>query len=112
VRENPLEDVARLANIDGVCARGRWLDRRDLDAMLAQVADIYNPDPLPTTVPTPGKAEVDAFVDGLRKLHASGYVFRDHDLREIGRLLESAGRGEDSLAILAMRTDPSPPSGN
>lgn len=41
VDRNPLEDVAALRNPAGVMVRGRWLDRGELDARLAQIAERY-----------------------------------------------------------------------
>lgn len=41
LRENPLEDVAHVAELDGVMLRGRWLDRSDLDARLEEIAADY-----------------------------------------------------------------------
>ncbi|HEX4934075.1 MAG TPA: amidohydrolase family protein, partial [Gemmatimonadaceae bacterium] len=37
VRGNPLEDIARMRELDAVIVGGRYLGRRDLDALLAQV---------------------------------------------------------------------------
>lgn len=38
VRDNPLNDVRRLARPDGVMVRGRWFDRSELDAKLEEIA--------------------------------------------------------------------------
>jgi len=40
-RGNPLEDVRRLRQTDGVMVNGRWFSRKDLDARLAKIADKY-----------------------------------------------------------------------
>ncbi|MEM7284143.1 MAG: amidohydrolase family protein, partial [Pseudomonadota bacterium] len=36
LRENPLLDIANTQTIDGVMLRGRWLNRDDLDRVLAR----------------------------------------------------------------------------
>ena len=41
VADNPLEDVAHLADVRGVMARGRWYDRQTLAAGLAEIAERY-----------------------------------------------------------------------
>lgn len=41
LRANPLEDIARTRDISGVMKAGRWLDRRDLDRLLAEVQRAY-----------------------------------------------------------------------
>lgn len=38
LEENPLDDVARMANQAGVMVRGRWLPRAEIDARLAELA--------------------------------------------------------------------------
>ncbi len=38
LRENPLTDIAHTQTIEGVFLRGQWLDREQLDTMLAEVA--------------------------------------------------------------------------
>ncbi|MBK7830856.1 MAG: amidohydrolase family protein [Gemmatimonadetes bacterium] len=40
VRANPLEDINRMRELEGVVLAGRYLSRRDLDAMLAQVREV------------------------------------------------------------------------
>jgi len=41
LRENPLEDVAHVSELDGVMLRGRWLDRAAIDARLVDIAAEY-----------------------------------------------------------------------
>lgn len=38
---NPLADITNAAKVEGVMVRGRWLDRKDLDARLAKIAERY-----------------------------------------------------------------------
>lgn len=37
LNENPLEDIKNTKNIEGVMLKGKWLDRKQLDAMLLEV---------------------------------------------------------------------------
>jgi imidazolonepropionase-like amidohydrolase len=37
VQGNPLQDVAAAANISGVLMRGRWIDKAQIDARMAQI---------------------------------------------------------------------------
>ncbi len=41
IKNNPLKDVAHCKSPDGVMARGRWWTRKQLDAMLTEVAASY-----------------------------------------------------------------------
>jgi imidazolonepropionase-like amidohydrolase len=41
LRANPLEDITRTRDIDGVMRAGHWLDRQELDRQLAQVRAAY-----------------------------------------------------------------------
>ncbi len=40
LERNPLDDVANLRTLDGIVLRGRWINKQDLDAKLAQVKGI------------------------------------------------------------------------
>jgi hypothetical protein len=44
LRSNPLDDITRTADIDGVMLGGRWLPRGELDAMLDEVAAVLRSD--------------------------------------------------------------------
>lgn len=41
VQENPLEDVAHIAELAGVMVRGQWMSKADVDRRLAEVAALY-----------------------------------------------------------------------
>ena len=41
VRENPLDDVENAKDLSGVMVRGRWLPRRELQQLLADIVASY-----------------------------------------------------------------------
>lgn len=43
LQANPLEDIANVRKIEGVVVAGRWLDRQQLDALLADIKRRFNP---------------------------------------------------------------------
>lgn len=100
---NPLENVRNLKRIRGVAVAGRWLDRAALDEILDGVAEIYAVDDGEDLERLPTEAEVDALIGRLESMRAGGFVFRDFDLGELSRLLDTAGLQRRAATVRALR---------
>lgn len=91
LKENPLEDLSTLNSPEGVAVRGIWLGRKDLDSILREIETIYNPDPKLQNLNPPDREAIRQLVTNMQALAAEGFVFRGHDLDELGELLEHEG---------------------
>lgn len=98
---NPLESSANLDSIDGVAARGIWLDRDRLDEMLAVVATSYSADgDFRTELEL---REVDALIDRMAALRTTGFIFRGYDLEELSAILRDARLPARALRVRNLR---------
>ncbi len=85
--ENPVEDVRNVARIAGVMVRGRWLDRSEIDARRAVLAERY------ATINEIGESLANAFEAGMLAESAAGLVSQYSDNDEALREIESSING-------------------
>ncbi len=105
LEKNPLISTANLSSPAAVSVRGIWLDRADIDAMLAGLKTVFiqTEERMAQTEINP--AQLDAFVGRAADLHAQGYVFRDHYLDLAASMFTALNRPADAARLTAMKTE-------
>lgn len=88
LKSNPLQKISNFQSIDAVIVRGIYMSRKDLDHMLAEIQNIYNPVADQQVIAIPSTEQVESFLKELNSLKAQGFIFRDHDLEELQGLLK------------------------
>jgi tetratricopeptide (TPR) repeat protein len=103
LRGNPLEDVARTRDIDGVVLRGRWLPRTELDALLeAQVRLHADETDFVALLNKDGVAAAIKRYDDAVAKDPQARLFRESTLNGIGYDLLGQGRTEDAVAVFKL----------
>jgi imidazolonepropionase-like amidohydrolase len=88
LQSNPLQKISNLKNINAVIVRGIYLSRANLNGILKEIETIYNPDPEQREIAVPSKDQIESFLKEFNSLKAEGFIFRDHDIKEIQDLLK------------------------
>ena len=105
VAENPLADVRNARSIRGVAVRGVWLDKPDLDGMLAALEGVYARSAGRLDRKVVSGSEVDDYLARSKALAGRGFVFRDHDLELAAEMFEYLERRRDAAALRRLKTD-------
>ncbi|GJL94201.1 MAG: hypothetical protein DHS20C05_06060 [Hyphococcus sp.] len=106
LENNPLEDVQRLHEIEAVGVRGVWLDEAKRDDMLARLKEVYQRSEKRMEAAQATAEDLDDYLARLKKLHETGFVFRDHYLDLAASMYVHVGRDDDAAEITAMKLDP------
>lgn len=86
--KNPIEHLETLRKPVGVMIRGRWLDRKALDDILATIVSTYSKtSPVATDPNLPNAAWTAAFRSKIDKLRKDGYVFPDNQIAAVNSAL-------------------------
>jgi imidazolonepropionase-like amidohydrolase len=113
---NPLERISNTQRIAAVVSRGRYLDRGELDAVLAAVEKTANLLSISRALmPVIQKDGVDAAIDHYRDLkahHASEYEFGEDELNTLGYALLRMKKLDESVRILELNAEIYPRSAN
>lgn len=102
---NPLESTNNLDTIKGVCVRGVWLDKTDLDELLRGVAEIYADTSAPEPYIQLSATEAENLVKSFEDLHARGFVHKDLQLLDFAALLKSREMMQLAERIERLMTD-------
>lgn len=105
LKSNPLQKISNLENIDAVIVRGIYLFRNDLDQMLEEIETIYNPPANKRVIAIPSREQVESFLKEFNSLKAQGFIFRDHDLKELQEMLKQE-HNLDLTRMLIVKENP------
>jgi len=105
LKQNPLDTTANLQSIEGVAIRGVWMSREDLDAMLDSLKDVYARSGMLGARRSLSTDELDRFLERVRTLDQSGFVFRDHYLDLAASMFVNLDRQSDADELMRMKTD-------
>ena len=102
--KNPLEDPSVYASNVGVMAGGKWLSRKDMNAALEKLANIYADKPVGAGAETNPDLHL---VDRVESAAAAGYVFSTSTLIEAAKAYESSGRPREAerLQLVARKAE-------
>lgn len=113
---NPLESIRNTQRISAVVVRGRYLDRADLDGMLAAVEKTANLLSISSALmPAIQKDGVDAAIVRYRDLkahHVSEYDFGEDELNGLGYALLQMKKIDEAVEILELNVEAYPRSAN
>jgi imidazolonepropionase-like amidohydrolase len=113
---NPLDNVRNTQRIAAVVVRGRYLDRAELDGMLAAVEKTANlPSITSALMPVIQKDGVDAAISQYRDLkahHAASYDFSEDELNGLGYALLRMKKIDEAVRILELNAEVYPRSAN
>lgn len=90
---NPLQSTENLKTIQGVSARGTWLDHAALRRMVDRLATTFSDG---NTIPVATPESFDALLAGVETLRGAGFPYPDYSIQEIEDLYRELGR--DALA--------------
>jgi imidazolonepropionase-like amidohydrolase len=105
LKPNPLQKISNLQNMDAVIVRGIYLSRKDLDQILTEIEKIYNPALEQRVLAVPSKDKVEWFLKEFDALKAEGFIFRDHDIKELQDLLKEHNRSLTRMLIVKENPD-------
>jgi imidazolonepropionase-like amidohydrolase len=83
---DPLKDLKNLQNINGVAVRGIWISGTDLNGILQQIENLYNPRSENRAIQNPTSKQIEEFMKSFNELKGQGFIFRSHDVEEIKSL--------------------------
>jgi imidazolonepropionase-like amidohydrolase len=113
---NPLDSIKNTQRIAAVVVRGRYLDRAELDRMLAAVEKTANLLSITSALmPVIQKDGVDAAIDQYRDLeahHAASYDFSEPQLNGLGYALLRMKKIDEAVKILELNVEAYPRSAN
>jgi len=113
---NPLDSIKNTQRIAAVVVRGRYLDRAELDGMLAAVEKTANLLSITSALmPVIQKDGVDAAIEQYRnfKAHQAGsYDFSESELNELGYALLRMKKIDEAVKILELNVEAYPRSAN
>jgi len=102
--KNPLELTAHLSQIRGVMVRGIWLPQNEIEAILQQVENIYKHEGDSLIVGAPSSETINDLIKSALTLHEQGFIFMDHHLDELAKLLNEYQRTADARKLQDLRT--------
>lgn len=113
---NPLDSIKNTQRIAAVVVRGRYLDRAELDGMLAAVEKTANlPSITSALMPVIQKDGVDAAINEYRDLKAhqmGAYDFSESELNGLGYALLRMKKVDEAVKILELNVEMYPASAN
>jgi tetratricopeptide (TPR) repeat protein len=113
---NPLDAIKNTQRIDAVIVRGRYLDRGELDGILAGVEKTASLLSISSTLlPVIQKDGIDAAIKQYRDLkahHASEYEFGEDELNGLGYALLQMKKIDEAVRILELNAEAYPQSAN